>query len=113
MNGFAALADPTRRGIVELLGTGERAAGEIAAEFAMTPPAVSQHLKVLREAGLVRVRAEGQRRIYSLDREGWEEVEEWMRKVGRYWKGRLDALESELSRAEGTEPETHERGRDE
>jgi DNA-binding transcriptional ArsR family regulator len=77
MNGFAALADPTRRGIVELLGTGERAAGEIAAEFAMTPPAVSQHLKVLREAGLVRVRAEGQRRIYSLDREGWEEVEEW------------------------------------
>lgn len=79
----------------------------------MTAPAVSQHLKVLREAGLVRVRAEGQRRIYSLDRDGWDEVDAWMRKVRRYWKGRLDALEIELNRPEELEPGTEKGGRDE
>ena len=70
MDAFAALSDPTRRSILELLGAGEQAAGAIGERFAMTPPAISQHLKVLREARLVRVRAEGQRRLYSLDADG-------------------------------------------
>ena len=93
---FAALADPTRRQIVELLTRRELAAGEIAKNFDATPPAVSQHLKVLREAGLVTVRAEAQRRIYGIDRAGFAEVEAWFHNVKRYWEPKLDALEREL-----------------
>jgi DNA-binding transcriptional ArsR family regulator len=96
MDTFTALADPTRRAILELLGRGERAAGEIVAQFDISAPAISQHLKVLRESGLVRVRPEGQHRIYSLDADGLDEVERWMRGVRKYWKGRLDALERQL-----------------
>ena len=70
MLAFSALADPTRRRIVELLGRGERSAGEIADEFDVSQPAISQHLKALRDAGLVQMRAEAQRRIYALDPAG-------------------------------------------
>lgn len=111
MNTFTALADPTRRGILELLGRGEKAAGEIVAAFDISAPAISQHLKVLREAGLVRVRPEGQHRIYSLDEAGLDEVERWMRGVRRYWKGRLDELERELS-GPRAETRTEEEGHD-
>ena len=100
MDSIAALADPTRRAILELLGRGERAAGAIAEEFAISAPAVSQHLKVLREARLVRVRAEGQHRIYSLDEAGFDEVDAWLRRVRRFWKERLDTLERELRKPE-------------
>jgi DNA-binding transcriptional ArsR family regulator len=96
VDGFVALADPTRRRIVELLGAGECAAGAITAEFAASAPAISQHLKVLREARLVRVRAEGQRRMYSLDPAGWTEIDAWLVRVRRFWTERLDALEREL-----------------
>jgi DNA-binding transcriptional ArsR family regulator len=96
MDSFAALADPTRRRILELLGSGERAAGAIAEDFALSPPAISQHLKVLREARLVHVTVQGQRRIYRLDREGWVEMEDWHRRVRRFWGDRLDTLEREL-----------------
>lgn len=99
MDSFAALADPTRRRILELLGSGEHAAGAITEEFAVSAPAISQHLKVLREAGLVRVRAEGQRRIYRLEPAGLSEIDAWLRRV---WSARLDALQSELE----SEPET-------
>ncbi|MEZ0276876.1 MAG: metalloregulator ArsR/SmtB family transcription factor, partial [Roseimicrobium sp.] len=75
---FTALADPTRRRIVEMLADGERTAGEIVARFDMTAPAISQHLKLLREAGLISVRADGQRRIHSLDRSGFAEMEAWI-----------------------------------
>jgi len=75
---FAALADPTRRRIVELLARGELSAGAIAAQFPSTAAAVSQHLRVLREARLVRVRGEAQRRIYGLDGAGLAEIEEWL-----------------------------------
>lgn len=102
MDGFAALADPTRRRILELLGRGERAAGAITEEFAVTAPAISQHLKVLREAGLVRVRPRGQHRIYSLDPAGWTEIDAWLRRVRRFWTERLDALERELDEPEAT-----------
>ena len=96
MHSLTALADPTRRQIVELLSRGERAAGEITAKFAMSAPAISQHLKVLREAGLVRVRVEGQRRIYMLDPEGLAQIETWLAQVRRFWSSSLDALEGQL-----------------
>lgn len=96
MNRFAALSDSTRLGIVELLASGDRTAGAIGACFPISAPAVSQHLKTLREARLVRVRIDGQRRIYSLDPDGFEEMEDWFAKMRRFWGGRLDALERAL-----------------
>jgi DNA-binding transcriptional ArsR family regulator len=96
MNGLAALADPTRRQIVEMLGRGELASGEIAETFDISAPAISQHLKVLREAKLVDVRIEAQRRVYSLNPAGLAEIEAWINQVRRFWGGRLDVLEVEL-----------------
>src|SRR5688572_7057028 len=96
MDPFPALAEPSRRRMVELLGGGERRAGAIAGEFDLTPAAVSQHLKVLREAGLVRVRIDGPRRIYSLDPDGLAAVDAWLGKVRGFWDGRLDRLERAL-----------------
>lgn len=93
---FTALADPTRRQIVELLARGECAAGEIVEAFAVSGPAISQHLKVLREAALVQVRVEGQRRIYRLNPQGLNEMDGWLDSVRRFWAPRLDALEREL-----------------
>jgi DNA-binding transcriptional ArsR family regulator len=80
MQCLTALADPTRQRIVEMLATGALSSGEIARQFAMTAPAVSQHLKSLREARLVRVRAQA----------------EWITRVRSFWSSRLDALEEEL-----------------
>jgi DNA-binding transcriptional ArsR family regulator len=96
MREFAALADPTRRRIVELLSTGERSAGEIVDEFDVSAPAISQHLKALRDAGLVQVRTDAQRRIYALDTAGLENIDAWLKDVRKFWGGRLDALEREL-----------------
>ncbi len=101
MDTFTVLADPTRRQIIESLCMGERAFGEIAEQFEMSHPAVSQHLKVLRDADIVTVRAEAQRRIYSLSDDGLEEVDAWLQKVRRYWLGRLDKLEQALRDEEG------------
>jgi DNA-binding transcriptional ArsR family regulator len=97
MLGFAALADPTRRKIVEMLAVRELPAGEIARRFDMTPPAVSQHLKLLRDAGLVHVRRDAQRRIYALDPRGLAELDEWLARFRRFWSSRLDTLERELA----------------
>jgi DNA-binding transcriptional ArsR family regulator len=98
MDRFVALADPTRRRIVEMLGAGERTAGAIGASFPVSAPAISQHLKTLREARLVQVRTDGQRRIYSLDPEGFAEMEAWFEKMRRFWSSRLDTLERELNK---------------
>ncbi len=96
MDAFLALADPTRRRIIETLADGESAFGDLAAQFEMSGPAVSQHLKVLREAGLVRVRKDRQRRIYRLNAGGLGDVEDWLGKVKRFWGSRLDDLERAL-----------------
>jgi DNA-binding transcriptional ArsR family regulator len=96
MQAFAALADPTRRRIVELLADREYAAGDLARRFDMTPPAVSQHLRLLRDAGLVRVRRDAQRRIYTLDPAGLAELDAWIGRYRRFWHDRLDTLEREL-----------------
>ena len=93
---FTALADPTRRRILEMLAGGQLAAGEIAGRFTMSPPAISQHLKVLRRANLVRVRTEAQRRIYELEPNGLDELETWLARVRTFWAGRLDELERQL-----------------
>jgi DNA-binding transcriptional ArsR family regulator len=96
MNSLAALSDPTRRRIVEMLATGPLSSGDIARRFDVTAPAISQHLKTLRAAKLVCVRADAQRRIYELDAEGIDELSEWILKVRRFWAGRLDDLEKRL-----------------
>ena len=85
MLGFMALSDPTRRRIVEMLATRELRAGEIARRFDMTAPAVSQHLKLLREAGLVQVRRDAQRRIYASDPAGLAEMDAWLGRFRRLW----------------------------
>jgi DNA-binding transcriptional ArsR family regulator len=96
MQVLSALSDPTRQRIVEMLAARELSAGQIAAKFTMSAPAVSQHLKVLKDAKLVRVRAEAQRRIYALDREGFEEMDEWLSRIRRFWSGKLELLEQAL-----------------
>lgn len=106
MDSFTALADPTRRRIVEMLGAGERPAGEISAAFTLSAPAISQHLKALRLAGLVRVAVQGQRRIYSLDPDGLAEMDDWIERVRRFWKSRLDDLERELNKSDDERSES-------
>lgn len=96
MQSLLAIADPTRRRIVELLAVRERTAGELVEEFDMSAPAISQHLNVLREAGLVVTRAEGQSRIQALNPEGLDELDAWLEKTRAVWSRRLDALEREL-----------------
>jgi DNA-binding transcriptional ArsR family regulator len=99
MHSLAALADPTRRRIVEILAQGRLRAGDIAKRFDMSPPAVSQHLSTLKRAHLVRARVEAQRRIYELDPAGFTEIEQWLGGIKQFWHGRLDALERQLRAA--------------
>jgi DNA-binding transcriptional ArsR family regulator len=101
MDHFVALADPTRRQIIESLATGERSFGDLAAKFEMSRPAVSQHLKVLRNTGLVSVRAEAQRRIYRLNDDGLEEIDAWLTRVRRFWASRLEKLQRSLNGGHG------------
>jgi DNA-binding transcriptional ArsR family regulator len=96
MEVFEALADPTRRTIVELLARKERSAGELAGHFRMSRPAVSKHLRVLREAGVVAVREEAQRRIYRLEPGALGEAEGWLARHRKFWEERLDALEAQV-----------------
>ena len=96
MQSLLAIADPTRRRIVELLARGERTAGELVDEFDVSAPAISQHLNVLREAGLVTTRVEGQSRIQTLNPAGLDELEAWLERTRSFWSKRLDALEREL-----------------
>ena len=98
MRAAEALADPTRRTIVELLAECDHTAGEIAARFDTSRPAVSRHLRVLREHGLVRVREDGRHRVYSLDPAPLEELDEWLAHYRGFWTNRLDALDVELRR---------------
>lgn len=94
---FAALAEPHRRAIVELLlRDGERLAGDLGGQLALTQPAVSKHLKVLREAGLVDVRHDAQRRWYRLQPAPLSEIDAWLAPYRRFWTERLHALEQHL-----------------
>jgi DNA-binding transcriptional ArsR family regulator len=93
---FEVLAEPSRRRILELLLEGPRAVGDLVNRLKLSQPGVSKHLRVLREAGLVSVRTEAQRRIYELRPEPLAEVAEWLEPYRALWSGRLDALERHL-----------------
>lgn len=104
-----AIADPTRRRIVELLAQRERTAGELVDEFDVSASAISQHLKVLREAGLVTVRAEGQSRVQSLSPEGFGDLVSWLENTRSVWSRRLDALERELRPDDESNKQRHKK----
>jgi DNA-binding transcriptional ArsR family regulator len=95
---LGALADPTRREIVALLARREFAAGDLAARFPVSRPAISRHLRVLREAGLVRDRVEGRHRLYALDPQPLRELDDWLEPYRDLWARRLDALDTEIAR---------------
>jgi DNA-binding transcriptional ArsR family regulator len=102
VHAFDVLGDPVRRRILELLAGGELSAGAIGAriqaEFAISQPAVSQHLKVLRENGFTSVRPDGQRRLYAVNGTALRDVDEWLDGFRRFWTPRLDALATEIAR---------------
>ncbi len=102
VHAFDVLGDPRRRRILELLADGEQTSGAITdvirAEFGISQPAVSQHLRVLRDNGFASVKAEGARRLYAVEPAPLSEVDAWLDQFRRFWDQRLDALETELSR---------------
>jgi DNA-binding transcriptional ArsR family regulator len=105
---FNVLGDPVRRRILELLAPGERAAGDVGsaiqAEFGLTQPAVSRHLRVLRDSGFASVRSAGTRRLYAIDAAGLEDAEDWLADLRAQWSQRLDALATELARGRRRNP---------
>ena len=102
MHAFDVLGDPVRRRILELLAEEEHTSGEvvevISREFGITQSAVSQQLRVLRECGLAKVRAEGTRRVYAVDTRPLEEVDAWLHQFRRFWGPPLEALATEIAR---------------
>ncbi|NYE36027.1 DNA-binding transcriptional ArsR family regulator [Nocardioides cavernae] len=102
MHAFDVLGDPVRRRILELLAGGEASAGDVTAtvreEFGISQPAVSQHLRVLRDNGFAHVRAEGTRRLYSVDVTGLRAADAWVDQFRAFWEPRLDALATEVAR---------------
>ena len=102
VHAFDVLGDPVRRRILEQLATGERSSGAITevirAEFGISQPAVSQHLRVLREAGFATVRPEGARRLYAVDPEPLQDVDAWLDRFRAFWTPHLDALATEIAR---------------
>jgi DNA-binding transcriptional ArsR family regulator len=102
VHAFDVLGDPVRRRILELLAGGEQSSGEVTSviqrEFGISQPAVSQHLRVLRDNGFARVRAEGTRRLYAVEFAPLQEVDVWLDRFRGFWNQRLDALATELAR---------------
>jgi DNA-binding transcriptional ArsR family regulator len=102
MHAFDVLRDPVRRRILELLADGEAASGRVVEviqrEFGITQPAVSQHLKVLRESGFASVRPEGARRLYTVEADALQELDAWLHRFRRLWEPRLEALATEVAR---------------
>ena len=96
MTAYAALAEPSRRRILDLLRAGERSVNDLVTDLELSQPGVSKHLKVLREAGLVDVRPAGKRRFYGLRADPLAEVAGWLEPYRRHWERRLDALEHYL-----------------
>ena len=102
MHAFDVLGDPVRRRILEVLAEGEQSSGAVVEviqrEFGISQPAVSQHLRVLRESGFATVRPDGSRRLYAVDATGMQEVDAWLERFRGFWAQRLDALGTELER---------------
>lgn len=93
---FEVIAEPSRRRILDLLAEGERPVGELVEHVALSQPAVSKHLRTLREAGLVEVRGEAQRRVYRVRPQPLQAVDDWLSPYRRMWQNRLDDLERHL-----------------
>ncbi|MEV4182449.1 metalloregulator ArsR/SmtB family transcription factor [Streptosporangium canum] len=114
MHAFDVLGDPVRRRILELLADGEQAAGAVSevirAEFGISPPAVSQHLRVLRESGFATVRPDGTRRLYAVEAAPLQEVDIWLEQFRQFWSRRLDALATELVRGKRERREQRDNG---
>ena len=102
MHAFDVLGDPVRRRILELLASGEHSSGEIVViaqrEFGISQPAVSQHLRVLRDSGFASVRSDGARRLYTVDAGPMQEIDRWLDRFRVFWERRLDALATEVAR---------------
>ncbi len=96
MNAFAALADPTRAGIVDALAERGQTVNEIVARFSLSQPSISRHLRVLRDAGLVSFQPDGQRRIYHLDARPLREIDRWLDRYRTFWAGKLEDLERRM-----------------
>jgi DNA-binding transcriptional ArsR family regulator len=112
MDVFAAIADPTRRRVLDLLRAGEQPAGALAGAFQqLSQPAMSRHLRVLREAGLVHMRPEQQRRVYSLRADGLAELDAWLANYRVFWSQQLDALEQHLAARARSKPSTKRKQR--
>jgi DNA-binding transcriptional ArsR family regulator len=99
---FHALAEPSRQSILDLLRDGERAVGELVDALELSQPAVSKHLRVLKEAGLVDVRADAQRRLYRVRAEPLVELDDWLAPYRRLWDAQLDRLEAHLAQRRQT-----------
>ncbi len=114
MHAFDVLGDPVRRRILELLIEGERPSGEVTeaiqAEFGISQPAVSQHLKVLRDSGFADVRAEGTRRVYRVDPAPLQQVDAWLEQFRVFWTPRLEALATEVARGKRARAKAEEEG---
>ncbi len=96
MSPFEAIAEPNRRRLLELLRSGERPAGDLVELMGLSQPGVSKHLKLLREAGLVSMRPDGQRRLYRLEPDSLADLDDWLKPFRQFWAERLDALDEHL-----------------
>ncbi|GAA3658754.1 metalloregulator ArsR/SmtB family transcription factor [Nonomuraea antimicrobica] len=116
MHAFDVLGDPVRRRILELLADGEQSSGEVTAviqrEFGISQPAVSQHLRVLRDNGFASVRAEGTRRLYAVEPGPLQEIDLWLERFRGFWGPHLDALATELARGKRRRRMESEREKD-
>lgn len=114
MHAFDVLGDPVRRRILELLVEEEHSSGDIVLviqqEFGITQPAVSQHLRVLRDSGFATVRKDGTRRLYAVDSSGLREVDAWLERFRGFWEARLDALATEVARGKRKRRDEGRRG---
>jgi DNA-binding transcriptional ArsR family regulator len=98
MTPFEAIAEPNRRRLLELLRAGELPAGDLVEATGLSQPGVSKHLKLLREAGLVSMRPDGQRRLYRLESRNLAPLDDWLRPFRQFWSARLDALDDHLEK---------------
>lgn len=107
MNAFDVLSDPVRRRALELIAQKEHASGEIVevveAEFGISQSAVSQHLRILRDNGFAKVRKDGAKRRYEIDPSGFDDVNDWLDLLKRFWAGRMDALATEIASGKRSE----------
>lgn len=105
MDKFSALGDPNRRRIIELLANrGPLSASEISEEFSVSPSAISQHLKILRESDLILMEKQAQKRIYAINAAAMQEMEDWTKRLTALWERRFDALEKIIEEEKRKQP---------